>query len=95
MPSASQRTRAAVTPARRIVADEARLLRARLRASRQPVDKQVDEIAGQRRGLKIADGLALFAAEMLGGGFGEQEATAVLGRLGARIVAAEAAKRRA
>lgn len=95
MQRANQRARPAETPARLIVWDTARELRDRLRASRRLVDKNVDEIAGRRRGVTVADGLAFLAAEMLSGGICEQEVTARIARMGGDIVATEAAKRRA
>jgi hypothetical protein len=64
----------ATKAARLAVAETARVIRARLRASRRPVDPQVDEYAGRRRGVRTADGLRFLAATMIGGGYSAAEA---------------------
>ena len=53
--------------ARRIVADEARTIRLKLRASRLAVSKNLDEMARGARGVKLADQLAELADQMLAG----------------------------
>ena len=81
------------TPARVIVRDACREIRARFRASRSYVTPYLDDIVGGRRGLKTADQLAHLAGDMLSGGYTADEASAALARMGRRIVQAEAQKR--
>jgi hypothetical protein len=76
------------TAERLIVRDEARQLRLRLKASRMAVPKQLDEMAGGRRGLKLADHLSELADTMLAGRWSPDETTAALARLSMRIVEA-------
>lgn len=74
------------TRARQIVADEANTIRLRLRASRLSVSKQLDEMAGGRRGVKLADHLAELADTMLAGPWSEEEAEEAAARIARRIV---------
>ncbi len=82
--SATNRTRA--TAARRIVADEARQIRLRLRASRLAVTKQLDEMARGARGVKLADHLAELADTMLSGPWTPEEAEETAAHIARRIV---------
>ena len=82
--SASNRTRATV--ARRIVADEARQIRLRLRASRLAVSKNLDDMARGARGVKLADQLSELADTMLTGPWSPGEAEEAAARLARRIV---------
>jgi hypothetical protein len=74
------------TAARRIVADEARAIRLRLRASRMAVTKQLDEMARGARGVKLADQLCELADAMLAGPWSAQEAEEAAACLARRIV---------
>lgn len=80
------RTRPRATVERQIVADEARQIRLRLRASRLAAPKQLDEMAGGRRGVKLADHLSELADVMLAGLWTPEEAKAAVARLSMRIV---------
>lgn len=80
------RTRSRATVERQIVADEARQIRLRLRASRLAAPKQLDEMAGGRRGVKLADHLSELADVMLAGRWTPEEAKAAVARLSMRIV---------
>lgn len=74
------------TVERRIVADEARDIRMRLRASRLSVTKQLDEMARGARGAKLADHLSELADAMLSGPWSEEEAEEAAARIARRIV---------
>lgn len=82
--SANHRTRATV--ARRIVADEARQIRLRLRASRLAVSKNLDDMARGARGVKLADQLSELADTMLAGPWSPSEAEEAAARIARRIV---------
>ena len=77
--------------ARRIVADEARGIRLRLRASRLSVSKNLDEMARGARGVKLADQLSELADAMLSGPWTRAEAEEAVARLARRIVQSRAA----
>ena len=77
--------------ARRIVADEARDIRLRLRASRLSVSKNLDEMARGARGVKLADQLSELVDAMLSGPWTTQEAEEAVVRLARRIVQSRAA----
>lgn len=79
--------------ARVILADSAREIRARFRASRKPVSNALDLVVARRRGLKTADGLAMLAGTMLDGGYSQTEASGAIAKLGERIVAQEVSRR--
>lgn len=78
------------TEERRIVADGARAIRLRLRASRLAVGKQLDEMARGARGLKLADQLGDLADAALAGARSQQEAEETLANIARRIVRARA-----
>lgn len=80
--------------ARIVVADTARSLRARLRASRRYVSPQLDEYASRKRGSRTADGLLLFAAWALEASTDAESAAQLVAEMGQRIVA-EVARDRA
>jgi hypothetical protein len=89
------KTTAQAAAARIVLADTAREIRNRFRASRKSVPNSLDLVVARRRGLKTADGIATLAGTMLDGGYTSTEAVAVLGALSAQIVEMEAARRRA
>jgi hypothetical protein len=84
---------AKASEARIALADTARIIRNRFRASRQIVPNSLDLVVARRRGLKTADGIATLAGTMLDGGFSTTEAATLLGSLAEQIVETEARRR--
>jgi hypothetical protein len=78
------------TVERRIVADGAREIRLRLRASRLAVSKNLDEMARGARGVKLADHLSEMADAMLSGPWTVEEAEEAAARMARQIVQARA-----
>lgn len=81
--------------ARRIVAETANELRAKLRRSRDYVSPRLQAYAGQRRGSRMAEGLTLLTASMVDAKMTQDEARERFARMGASLYDVEVRDRAA